>query len=309
VTPARDIVLLSGGTGGAKLALGLLEEHGAERLSVIANTADDIEIYGSLVSPDPDLVSFWLAGLIDERGWGLREDTFTVMDALRALGEEVWFNLGDRDLAWCVKRSALIDSAGLSPTTALARLNAAIDQPVPVLPMSDDPVRTWVSTPSDGWCAFQEFMIRRGAQGPIDGLEFRGADQARPTAEALAAISAARAIVIGPSNPLASIAPILAVPGLADALQAASAPVVAVSPIVGGEVLKGPTRAFMEFAGLQCSAAGVRSHYGGLLDGIVADEPLDDTDEVRTLHAPTRMDDAASRRALARAVVGFAEDL
>jgi LPPG:FO 2-phospho-L-lactate transferase len=309
--PARDIVLLSGGTGGAKLALGIAEAFGPERLSVIANTADDIEIYGALVSPDPDLVSFWLAGLIDERGWGLEGDSFAVMDGLRALGEEIWFNLGDRDLAWCLQRSALI-SQGLTPTAALAQLNAAIGQSVPVLGMSDQPVRTWVSTPAGGWCAFQEFMIRRRAAGPLNGLEFRGVAQARPTNEVLDAIAAARAIVIGPSNPLASIGPILAVPGIAEALRAARAPVVAVSPIVGGEVLKGPTTAFMELAGLPCSAAGVIELYGDLLSGIVADEAIraaHGAPELASLEVPTRMDDAESRVRLARETIAFAESL
>jgi LPPG:FO 2-phospho-L-lactate transferase len=304
--PSDPIVLLSGGTGGAKLALGLREELGPERLTVIANSGDDIEIYGALVSPDPDLVSFWLAGSIDDRGWGLEGDTFTVMDELRARGEEVWFNLGDRDLAWCLRRSSLLDAGG-TPTTALAALNQSISQPVPVLPMSDDPVRTWVSTPRDGWRGFQEFMIRGRAEGPIDGLEFRGAERARPSTEVLDAIDAAAAIVIGPSNPLASIAPILAVPGLAEALREARAPVVAVSPIVGGEVLKGPTAAFMAHAGLECSAAGVREHYGRLLDGIVADEALDGP--LPALVTGTRMDDEAGRRALARATVDFAATL
>jgi len=302
----RDILLLSGGTGGAKLALGIAEAFGPERLSVIANTADDIEIYGALVSPDPDLVSFWLGGLIDERGWGLRGDTFAVMDGLRELGEEIWFNLGDRDLAWCIERSSLI-AAGGTATAALARLNESIGQTVPVLPMSEQAVRTWVSTPDGGWCAFQEFMIRRRAQGPLDGLEFRGAERARPTPAVLEAIAAARAIVIGPSNPLASIAPILAVPGLAHALREASAPVTAVSPIVGGEVLKGPTAAFMAFAGRECSAAGVREQYGDLLDGIVADEPIEGP--LPALVTGTRMDDAAGREALARAAVEFALSL
>ncbi|HXD55708.1 MAG TPA: 2-phospho-L-lactate transferase [Solirubrobacteraceae bacterium] len=304
--PGRDVVLLSGGTGGAKLALGLAEELGPERLAVIANTADDIEIYGALVSPDPDLVSFWLAGLIDERGWGLRDDTFAVMDALRELGEDVWFNLGDRDLAWCARRSRLI-AEGQSATEALATLNGAISQPVPVLPMCEEPVRTWVSTPRAGPRPFQEFMIRGRAEGPLDGLEYRGAELSRPTAAVTETVAAAKTIVIGPSNPLASIGPILAVPGLADALSAASAPVIAVSPIVGGEVLKGPTAAFMELAGRECSAAGVREHYGELLDGFVTDEEL--ASEIPSLVTETRMDGADARRRLARATVEFAATL
>jgi LPPG:FO 2-phospho-L-lactate transferase len=306
VAAPGPIVLLSGGTGGAKLALGLLEAFGPEPLSVIANTGDDIEIYGGLVSPDPDLVSFWLGGLIDERGWGLEGDTFTVMDELRARGEDVWFNLGDRDLAWCLRRSSVL-SAGGTPTSALRALNESIGQPVPVLPMCDEPVRTWVSTPQDGWCGFQEFMIARRALGPVDGLELRGIEDARPTPDVLQAIASAAVIVIGPSNPLVSIGPILAVPGMPAALRDAPAPVVAVSPIVGGEVLKGPTAAFMEFAGRECSGRGVREHYGELLDGIVADEKIEGA--LPALVTETRMDTADRRVSLARAAVDFGTSL
>ncbi len=175
-----------------------------------------------------------------------------------------------------------------------------------VLPMSDDPVRTWVRTGAAGWCSFQEFMIRERAAGVIDGLEYRGAEQARASEQALAAIAGARAIVIGPSNPLASIAPILAVPGIREALHASSAPIVAVSPIVDGEVLKGPTASFMAFAALDCSAAGVADFYGELLDGIVADE---DVARLPTLHTDTRMADAAGRARVAEQTLSFAAAL
>jgi LPPG:FO 2-phospho-L-lactate transferase len=277
---------------------------GAEHLAAVANTGDDIEIYGASVSPDPDLTSFWLADLIDDRGWGLRGDTFTVMDALRELGVEVWFNLGDRDLARCLERARMI-ADGLTPTAALKRLNAAIGVHARVLPMSDDPVRTWVRGGA-GWRPFQEFMIRERGAGAVEGLEFRGAEQAAPSAEALAAIGRARAIVIGPSNPLASIAPILAVPGIRQALLAADAPVVAVSPIVGGQVLKGPTASFMAFAALACSAEGVAEYYGELLDGIVADEKVG---RLAALQTDTRMDDARSRARIAEQTLGFADTL
>ena len=282
------VVVLAGGTGGAKLARGMSDVVDPARLTVIVNTGDDIEIYGAYVSPDPDLVSFWLADRIDERGWGLRGDTFTVMDALGELGVEVWFRLGDRDLAWCLQRAQML-ADGLSPTAALARLDEAIGVRASVLPMSDDPVRTWVRTRA-GWDSFQEFMIRRRAQGVVEGLEFRGAEQARASEAALAAIAGASAIVIGPSNPIASIAPILAVPGVRDALSGADAPVVAVSPIVGGEVLKGPTASFMAFAALRADADGVADFYGELLDGIVADENVA---RLPTLQIDTRMADAA----------------
>jgi LPPG:FO 2-phospho-L-lactate transferase len=300
------VVVLAGGTGGAKLARGMADAiDRPERLTVIANTGDDIEIYGAHVSPDPDLVSFWLADLIDERGWGLREDTFAVMEALRALGGDVWFNLGDRDLAWCLERARMTAEERLSPTAALARLNGAVGVRSHVLPMSDDPVRTWVRSPA-GWCSFQEFMIRERAAGIVEGLEFRGAEPARPSGQVLAAIANAEAIVIGPSNPLASIAPILAVPGIREALAEAAAPVVAVSPVVGGEILKGPTAAFMAFAALECSADGIADFYGDLLHGIVADENVA---RLPTLQIDTRMDDPDTRARVARRTLDFAQAL
>jgi LPPG:FO 2-phospho-L-lactate transferase len=172
--------------------------------------------------------------------------------------------------------------------------------------MSDDPVRTWVRSGTAGWCAFQDFMIRQRAAGLIEGLEYRGAEQARPGPDVPAAIAAARAVVIGPSNPLASIGPILAVPGIREALADSPAPVVAVSPIVGGQVLKGPTASFMAFAALELSAAGVRDFYGELLDGIVADEPVDG---LPCKLLDTHMDNAAGRLRVALATLAFANSL
>jgi LPPG:FO 2-phospho-L-lactate transferase len=300
----EDVVVLAGGTGGAKLVRGMVDVVGPERVAAIVNTGDDIEIYGAHVSPDPDIVSFWLADEIHERGWGLKGDTFAVMDALRGLGVDVWFNLGDRDLAWCLERTRMV-ADGLSPTAALARLTKAIGVRTRVLPMSDDPVLTWVRT-GTGWHPFQEFMIRAGGGGLVEGLEFRGAEFAVPSREVLDAIAGARAIVIGPSNPLGSIAPILAVPGIREALVAAAAPVVAVSPVVGGRVLKGPTASFMSFAALECSADGVADFYGDLLDGMVADENVG---RLTTMHMDTRMDDASRRASVAEQTLGFAEAL
>jgi LPPG:FO 2-phospho-L-lactate transferase len=217
----------------------------------------------------------------------------------------VWFNLGDRDLAWCLERARML-AQGLSPTAALARLNDAIGVRTRILPMSDDPVRTWVHTSAAGWSGFQEFMIRGRAAPLVEGLEYRGAEQASASAEVLTAIAGARVIVIGPSNPLASIGPILAVPGLHEALLAAAAPVVAVSPIVGGRVLKGPTEAFMAFAALALSADGIADFYGSLLDGIVADENVG---RLASLRTDTRMDDAAARVRLAEETLAFAQAL
>jgi len=300
---AAPVVVLAGGTGGAKLARGMLDEAGGD-LVVIANTGDDTEIHGGHVSPDPDLVTFWLADRIDERGWGLRDDTFHVMDGLRELGEDVWFNLGDRDLALCLRRARRL-AEGARLTEAIDEARIALGVPARVLPATDDPVRTHVRA-AGRWWPFQEFMIRHGARGPVEGVDLRGAREAAPTPEALDALASARAIVIGPSNPVISIGPMLAVPGLGEALAAASAPVVAVSPLVGGEVLKGPTAAFMEHAGHPLSADGVVAAYDGLLDGLVADERASG---VPTLETVVRMDTAESRRRVAHETLAFAAAL
>jgi LPPG:FO 2-phospho-L-lactate transferase len=227
-----QVVVLAGGTGGAKLARGMLDVVGAERLTVVANTGDDVEIYGAHVSPDPDLVTFWLADRIDERGWGLDGDTFNVMDGLRELGVDVWFNLGDRDLALGIERARMLDS-GARLTEAHAALTKKLGVEARVLPMSDRPVRTRVLA-QDRWWPLQEFMIKARGEGPVEDVDFRGAAAASPTPEVAEAIASARTIVIGPSNPLISIGPILETPGMREAIAGSSAPVVAVSPLVRG---------------------------------------------------------------------------
>jgi LPPG:FO 2-phospho-L-lactate transferase len=303
---SAPVVVLAGGTGGAKLARGMADVAGAD-LVVIANTADDVEVHGAHVSPDPDLVAFWLADRIDARGWGLDGDTFQVMDGLRELGVEVWFNLGDRDLAIGIERARRL-AEGARLTEAIAELVAALGLPARVLPMCDEPVRTRVTAHGREW-PFQEFMIRGRAQGPVEDVAFDGAAAARPTPEALDAIASARAILIGPSNPIVSIGPILAVPGMREALRAAPAPVVAVSPIVAGAVLKGPTAAFLEWAGQPVSAAGVAAIYGDLLDGLVADERGAGGGRIPLLETDLLMDTAAARARLARESLAFAEAL
>jgi LPPG:FO 2-phospho-L-lactate transferase len=301
---AGEVVVLAGGTGGAKLARGMLDVVG-EDLVVIANTADDIEIYEAYVSPDPDLCTFWLADRIDERGWGLKDDTFTVMDGLRELGEDVWFNLGDRDLAIGLLRARRLRE-GARLTETLGELGSALGLRARVLPMSDAPVRTWVMS-GDRWTSFQEFMIRGHAEGPVDGMELRGVEAATAPPEALEAIATARAIVIGPSNPVISINPILEVPGMREAIAASTAKVVAVSPLVDGEVVKGPTEAFAAWAGIELSAAGIAGYYGSLLDAMVSDER--DAGGLPVAVLDTLMSDAESRRRVAQETLRFAEAL
>jgi LPPG:FO 2-phospho-L-lactate transferase len=297
------VVVLAGGTGGAKLARGMLDLVGDE-LVVIANTGDDVEIYGSYVSPDPDLVTFWLADRIDERGWGLAGDTFHAMAQLRELGVDVWFNLGDRDLAICLQRARMLrDGAG--QTAAQAAIARALGVRATVLPMSDEPVRTAVLA-AGRWWPLQEFMIRHGGAGPVHDVEFRHAGAARPTAAVLDAIGRARTIVIGPSNPVISIGPILAVPGIAAAIAASAAAVVAVSPLVGGRVLKGPTAACLTWAGRPLDSDGIAACYDGLLDGLVADAA---TVAAPTLTTEVLLDTAARRRSVAEQTLAFAASL
>jgi LPPG:FO 2-phospho-L-lactate transferase len=295
------VVILAGGTGGAKLARGMLDVVGGEDLVVIANTADDLEIYGAYVSPDPDLITFWLADRIDDRGWGLDGDTFHVMDGLRELGVDVWFNLGDRDLAIGIERARRLD-AGERLTEAQAAITAALEVPAQVLPMTDRPVRTRVLA-ADRWWPFQEFMIKQRAQGDVGDVDFRGRRAAPPTEEVISALAAARAIVIGPSNPVISIGPILALEGMRDAIRAAPAPVVAVSPLVRGEVIKGPTEAFMRWAGHPLTSGGVADAYDGLLAGLVCDKR---TPSLPVLETNVLMDSADARRSLAEQTLTFA---
>jgi LPPG:FO 2-phospho-L-lactate transferase len=290
--------LLAGGTGGAKLARGLLDELGSD-LAVIANTGDDLEIYGAYVSPDPDLVTFWLADEIDERGWGLKDDTFAAMDQLRRLGQDVWFHLGDRDLAIGLHRAGRLAN-GARLTEAIEDLRRAFGVPARVLVPSDDPVRTHVQV-AGRWHEFQDFMIR--SRGEIEDVEFRGAP-AEPAPEAVAALRDARAIIVGPSNPVISIDPMLAV--LREEVRAAEAPVVAVSPLVHGQVLKGPTAEFLTWAGRSLDSDGIAAHYAGLIDGLVADQRAE---HVPTLETEVELNDPAARRRVAREVLEFAAAL
>jgi LPPG:FO 2-phospho-L-lactate transferase len=297
-----SVVVLSGGSGGAKLARGLADA--CDQLTVVANTGDDVEMYGVHVSPDPDLVTYWLADEIDERGWGLRDDSWQVMEALERTGRPPWFRLGDRDLAMCLIRTERL-RAGESLTEAHRSVVDAMGVTTHVLPMSDAPVSTFVGA-RGRTLPFQEFMILDRGEGPVESVELRGLERAAPSDAVLEAIAAADAIVIGPSNPVISIGPILALPGMREALRGAPAPVVAVSPFVGGRSLKGPTLAFCEHAGIEPSAAGVAGAYSEVIDGIVADEAVEGVPGIVT---GTLLDSAEDRARVAREVLDFADFL
>jgi LPPG:FO 2-phospho-L-lactate transferase len=299
-------VILAGGTGGAKLAAGMQVVLG-EGLTVIANTADDTEVVGVDVSPDPDLITYWLSGEIDEeRGWGIKRDTFTVFDRLVRLGAPDWFRLSDRDLATCLYRTQFIAEGG-SRTAAQAQIARALGVQAQVLPMCEERVRTRVRT-AEGWRDLQQYLVAEHAQAPVEEIRIEGIADARPTPEVLAAIAAAEVIVIGPSNPVISIGPIISMPALREAISAANAPVIAVSPYVGGKVLKGPTAVFMHAVGRPSNAAGVASLYEGLIDGMVcdADDPDPPPENVQVLTCPTLMDGGEGRFRLAARTLDFA---
>ncbi|HYQ79116.1 MAG TPA: 2-phospho-L-lactate transferase [Solirubrobacterales bacterium] len=303
------VALLAGGTGGAKLAAGMQEELGSD-LAVIANTGDDVEALGVHVSPDPDLVTYWLSGEIDEeRGWGIKGDSFTTFERLKQLGAPSWFGLSDRDLAACLYRREFLAEGG-RPTDAQAQIARGLGVEARVLPMADTPVRTEVIAPA-GPRALQEYLILDGGRPPVEGVRLEGIEAAEPTPEVLDAIATAEAIVLGPSNPVISIGPILALPGMREAIAASPAPVVAVSPYVAGKVVKGPTDRFMEGIGRPTTAAGVASLYAGLIEAMVVDEgdPDPPPTEIPTLAAQTLMEGAAGRLRLARIVLDYAATL
>ena len=269
----RTVVLLAGGVGGAKLAHGLAA-HLGDRLTVVVNTADDLERHGLAIWPDHDTVMYTLAGLDDrDRGWGLRDESWQVMEQLRRLGQDAWFALGDRDIATHLVRTELLRD-GTRPTEAARRLQAALGIAPRILPMSDDPVRTRVRIDDDRWLDFQEYFVHRHQEPEVHEVTFEGAADARPTWEVTTAIRAAEAILVAPSNPIVSVAPILAVPGIPEALDEAQrrgTRVVAMSGIVAGRALKGPADRMLASLGHEASALGVARLYAAWVDAFVID--------------------------------------
>ncbi|HET7883880.1 MAG TPA: 2-phospho-L-lactate transferase, partial [Acetobacteraceae bacterium] len=266
------VVALSGGVGGAKLALGLSHVLPPEELIVACNTGDDFEHLGLSISPDIDTVVYTLAGIANpELGWGRADETWSFMETLETLGSETWFRLGDRDLVVHVERTRRL-RAGETLSAVTADLCAGLGVGPRVLPMSDDPVRTRVRT-DEGWIDFQEYFVRRRCEPVVHELAFHGAATARMQPEFRTALEdpQLKAVVICPSNPFISIEPILAVPGVREALAACIAPVVAVSPLIGGRAIKGPTAKMMGELGMTPSAGGVARRYGDLIDGYVCD--------------------------------------
>ena len=264
------IVVLAGGVGGSKLLWGLAQEMDEEPLCAIVNTGDDVELHGLRISPDLDIVTYTLAGLVDtERGWGFAGDTFECMKVLEKYGQPAWFRLGDRDLGTHIFRTQALGQ-GQRPTQVADAIRRALGVRARVLPMTDDPVMTYVMVGNRPTRAvhFQEFLVQRKAADEIRGIEYRGSARARPTSEVLTAIQEAEAIFLAPSNPVASIGPILAVSGIRDALRSIQAPIVAISPVVGGQSLKGPTDKFLRWSKVEVSPLGVARLYNSALNGL-----------------------------------------
>ena len=304
------VVALAGGVGGAKLAAGLQSVLPAGDLSVVVNTADDFDLWGLHICPDLDTVMYTLANIANpETGWGIAGESFESLNMVGRYGEDTWFKLGDRDLATHVLRTHRLQS-GDTLTGVTATLSGALGIESAVLPMADDPVSTVIDTP-EGQLEFQEYFVRRGQRDEVLAVELRGIEDARPSAEVLAAISDADAIVFCPSNPVVSVGPILAVPGMREALASSHAPKVAVSPIVGGRALKGPADRMLLSLGHEASASGVAAMYTGLVDGLVVDS-VDEEERsgiedigMRVLVTDAVMRDARDRARLARETLEF----
>jgi LPPG:FO 2-phospho-L-lactate transferase len=307
------IVELAGGVGGAKLAEGL-QAIVAERLTVVVNTADDTERHGLLFCPDHDTVLYTLAGIENEElGWGLRGDSWTTMGAMERYGEAGWFRLGDLDLATHIVRTDRL-RGGARLTDVLTGLQRSLGIAATVLPMADEPVRTEVRT-DHGWLDFQDYFVRLRQAPEVREVRFAGIEAARPTAEVAAAVGAADIIVIAPSNPIVSVGPILAVPGMPELLAAArdrGTRFVAVSGIIGGKALKGPADRMLASLGHEASALGVARGYAGLIDAFVLDTvdaalaPAVEALGIRAVVTDTIMADDASRARFAGEVLAAA---
>ena len=309
----QRVLALSGGIGGAKLALGLYHVLDPGHLTVWVNTADDFEHLGLRISPDLDTIMYTLAGLANtEFGWGRADETWMFMETLASIGGETWFQLGDRDLAVHVERTRRL-RAGKSLAHVTAELCARLGISARVVPMSDDSVRTRVCT-KDGELAFQHYFVRDACAPEISALHFEGAERAQPNADIMDDLLAGvfDVVVICPSNPYISVEPVLAMPGVRDALRDTDTPVIAVSPIVGGAAVKGPTAKMMTELGVSVSAKSIADHYGELLDGFVLDRA--DREDVATITAPTRVTNTLMRTledktSLASAVLAFGSEL
>jgi LPPG:FO 2-phospho-L-lactate transferase len=306
------LVVLSGGTGGAKLIQGISEEVDPAELTIICNTADDFVLHGLHISPDLDTIMYTLAGVADgSKGWGIQDDTFTTLAQLKKLGAETWFQLGDQDLATHIMRTRLLRE-GLPLSKITARLNTCLGVKATILPMTDDAVETRVKT-SQGEISFQEYFVKQRWQPEVKEIFYAGVQSSNPSPGVIEAIGRARRIIICPSNPVTSIGPILAVPGIRNAIKTANASVIGVSPIIGDSAISGPAHKLMVAQGHEASALGVAQTYADLLDSFLidkADEKLCGKIQrsgIKTSATSIRMESHAEKRRLAREVLALAD--
>ena len=304
--------VLAGGVGASRFLQGLVQVVDPSEITVISNSGDDVEMFGLHVSPDTDIVIYALAGAVNpETGWGLTGDSFAVVDQLERFGYARWFNLGDKDLAMAIHRTRLLHE-GMPMHEVVAGLVRAWGLGCTIIPMSNDPIRTRIIGP-DGEIPFQDYMVKLRTDVEVRGVEFAGAEKAAPAPGVLAALRDAKAVILAPSNPIVSIGPILAVPGLRDALAHSRATRVAISPIIAGEVVKGPAAKMLQTLGHEVSAVGVARIYQGLVDLMVIDEqdaalaPAVEALGMRCLVTDTIMSSDEKKAALARTIVAALE--
>jgi LPPG:FO 2-phospho-L-lactate transferase len=304
-----NITVLAGGVGAARLLEGVVRVVAPDDVTVISNTGDDEDFFGLRVSPDIDIVIYTLAGAVDtEKGWGLQGETFHALEALGRFGYETWFNLGDGDLATLAHRTMLLRE-GKTLSEATASIVSAFGLELRILPVSDDRIKTIVETDA-GVLAFQEYFVKRRTEDEVRAVRFEGVERAEPAPGVTEAIRNADAVLIAPSNPVVSIGPLLAVAGTRDALRATPAPVVAVSPIIGGKTIKGPADRMMASLGMTPTAAGIAEAYADFLDVLIIDEedrdlvPQVEAAGVRAIVAQTIMRGPAEKRALAEVALG-----
>jgi LPPG:FO 2-phospho-L-lactate transferase len=305
----NKVVALAGGVGGAKLAYGLANVLAPDQLTIIGNVGDDFELFGLHISPDLDTVMYTLAEVANPAtGWGLAGDTWQMLDMLKCYGEELWFRLGDRDLATHLLRTQWL-AQGITLTEVTGRLARGLGVQHRFLPVTDDPLRTMVDTVEEGPLGFQEYFVRRRWQPTVKHVWFEGADGARLTMQAETALQEARIIIVCPSNPVLSIAPILAVPGVRTALEQRHGMCIAVSPFIGGKAVKGPAVKIMGELKLDISPGGLVGYYDGLLDGLVVDEADRESvteEEIPVLVTRTLMQSAEDKIRLARECLEWA---
>jgi LPPG:FO 2-phospho-L-lactate transferase len=307
---SRTITALGGGVGASKLLLGLYEVMDPDGLTIVVNTGDDIVLHGLKISPDLDIVTYTLAGIVDPaKGWGIRGETFHALKRLAAYGRPDWFNLGDRDLATHIHRSALLEE-GKTLSEAAESIRVALGVKARILPMSDDPVPTIIES-NEGAMHFQKYLVKRRAEPIVEGVRFAGVEQARTAPAVLEAVREAGRIIVCPSNPLISIGPILAVPGVRDALRARKADTFVVCPIVGGKSLKGPSDKMLAQLGYEATALGVAKLYSDFCGTFVID-PADKGHEegisalgMQVAIVPTVMKTLSQKRKLARALLSL----